>query len=82
MLVTHLAARHCIFLLFYVVCSVRVHDSGRILEDYADKSLMCCLFFLFSISEVSSEDAECLVCFVGDGVYVKSPIKVVLYVYA
>ena len=40
------------------------------------------LVFFFSDFYVSSEEAECLVRFIGGGVYVESPIQVVLYVYA
>ena len=53
------------------------------LQDWADKGFICCFFcFLVSDFYVSSEEAECLVRFIGDGVYVEPPIQVVLYVYA
>ena len=38
-----------LFYRFYVVCSVCVPDSGRVLQDWADKGFICCLFgFLVS----------------------------------
>ena len=45
---------------------------------------MLFLWFSCFVSEfyVSSEEAKCLICFIGDGVYVESPIQVVLYVNA
>ena len=55
-----------------IICSLWVTDSGRILEDWADNGFICRFFgLLVSDLYVSSEEADCLVCFVGDDVYVK-----------
>ena len=38
------------FYCFYVVCRVWVPDSGRVLQDWADKGFICC-FFCFLVSD-------------------------------
>ena len=79
--VAHLAGRRwtfsIVFMLFAEYGSQTVAEYSRIGRT---KALYAVSFvFLFPIS---SEEAECLVRFIGDGVYVESPIQVVLYVYA
>ena len=62
---------------FYVIWSVRAPNSSGKLDDLAVKDSISCFFdFLVSDVYISSEEAECRVCFVADGIYLKSTEQV------